>query len=134
MEPKSVWRRPLSGTNSCVRENRPHNQFSYPDPAEMGEKSRAARVPQPSPRPFFLPLGLRIEVVRSPEPALHVVVNIHERADGDAVGNAVAFGEPARVDQSPGGFRPPERETQINPRQRGWLNLSKDVLAIQRHE
>ena len=51
-----MWRRRLSDTSSCATNRSPENHAptsSYPDPAEMGEKSRAVRVPQPVPPGIF---------------------------------------------------------------------------------
>jgi hypothetical protein len=53
-----VWQQRLSATSSCATANRSPRDYaqisSYPDPAEMGEKNRAVRVPQPVPPGILL--------------------------------------------------------------------------------
>ena len=77
---------------------------------------------------------LCIQLVRFPEPALHFVVNIRRRCDGNAVRDAVLLSEAAGVDEAACGLGVLESETEIDARVRGGLDLREDVVAIQRDD
>ena len=77
---------------------------------------------------------LCIQLVRFAEPALHFLINMSRRCDGNAVGDAVLLSEAAGVDEAASRFGVLESETEIDARVRGGLDLREDVVAIQRDD
>src|SRR6266576_6914233 len=78
--------------------------------------------------------GLLVAVIGRFQPTLYFVVDVFQRSDFNAMRDAIFFGKAASVDQAPFHFRVAERKSEVDARASRWLDLRKDVLAIQGHD
>src|SRR5262249_42375596 len=81
-------------------------------------------------RPARLLRAGGVAVVGPAQPGTDLAVDVRRAGDGDAVGDAVLFRPPARVEQAVGEWLLAQGQAEVEARLRGGLELGEDVLAV----
>src|SRR5579864_6274095 len=99
-----------------------------------GDRSRSFATPTASVHARLRDAASLVEIVGCLEPAFHFIVDVVERRDRDAVGDAVALGQAAGVDEASRWLRFGQGEAEVDAGAGRGFDLREHVAPIERDD